>query len=95
MDGNSVYFLNNFPVNLKLLKRSSLLIKKVACEDQLGAQQLYFCRISVSIFFSGLHNTVKKTHFSLSKRSNQSNKSVVIRIQAVVHPVFLTPVIYQ
>lgn len=30
----------------------------------------------------------------LPERNNQSNKSVVIRMQAVVHPVFLTSLIY-
>lgn len=43
-----------------------------------------------------LPNIVKiKKMTLLSKGNNQLNKSVVIRMQAVVHPVFLTPPVYQ
>ena len=66
-----------------------------ACEDQLCAQQLYF---AVSLWwapsFQAYIMQLKEKITLLSKRNNQLNKSVVIRMQTVVHPVFLTPLIY-
>jgi hypothetical protein len=50
-----------------------------------------FCRIVVSMLFPGSNSAVKRRKIALlPERDNQLDKSVVIRMQAVVHPVFLT-----